>query len=600
MSEATNVYIALSQHDLDYALENVGSDDLIITDLISEALNCSVVRPFISFDDEHQLAEAMKEWFHRLLKENYLSSDLYGYVNNFFECSLRPTIMFTEAIDKVAKEYQGAVFVLPYIRTHKKKYSTYFMAEHESAGVRLYNRSAVLGPYILDYVQDKYQYRFFKEQQFAVSQRVKNVTRIWGVFATRFSSDLRKNLKLHSTGKKAQRDTNLLLIVRTIGQASVIMPFLQNTSHKVEIVVADSSIDVGLFEFIESSVGEKPNITLVPRKKLGLFYVFKRYLSIFGQLLKRNEAKFNYKGLAFNFSQALSEVIVMSGSLKLYKEQIMRAIESVDNSKSGMLLSMEQKSPHAYIDSIIAKDVSLPSIQVKQCNQSYTPLPAPIFSDGFVCDTPEVLENFKLCWPDYSDRLFYIGTLQGITGEATDDLTKTSFENGVVKLCFFAGVHSEINVKTIHKIKKMDTQDVSFDLTVKLHPRDQFNYTNDFPDTEFISRQEMSFHQFCELFDMGVTYPSGVVGELMFNTLPFFIYKPDHRDYREIGSSFDPEGVMIAETENELLDILSKPTELKDHFLTVRSDFMHKSGLILDIKTIDSNITKLTQHLGDK
>lgn len=599
MSNRTHVYIALTQDDLNYAQEHVKRDDLIITDLISYTEKCSIIRPFISLDEEDELSKKVKNWFFAALEENNLSPDVYGYVNNFFECSIRPAVMFLAAVDKANEDYRDVTFVLPSSGKNKSKHSTYFMAEHESAGIHLYNRGAVLGPYIQEYVRDKYQCINYQKRKLAVPQRLKNYVRIWGVLAARFFVDLKRCVKANKKTNENESNADIILILRTIGQSSVVMPFLKNTSHNVNVLISDSSIDANLLGFLEGNLGDNCRVSLLYRQGLGIADVFKTYLSVCGSLLKNYCAKLKYRGVNFDLTQALSETIVMSGGLLIYKEQIRRTMATFDSERSSLLLSMEQKSPHAFIDSIIAKEHSLPSAQIKQCNQSYTPLPEPIFSGGFVCDTPDILEKFKLCWPDYIDKLFYIGTFQGIVDRQFENAKNQVDDGDCQKICLFSGVHSNINIETIRNIQSLKKQTLTFNLTVKLHPRDHFQYNSIFPDVDFIRAQEMSFNQFCSQFDFALTYPSGVVGELMFNSLPFFIYKPDHRDYREIGSSFDPKGIMIAEGEDQFFDILSDPKSLKEEFLRAREEFMYESGLILDINVIDSNIRELSNVLGD-
>ena len=119
-----------------------------------------------------------------------------------------------------------------------------------------------------------------------------------------------------------------------------------------------------------------------------------------------------------------------------------------------------------------------------------------------------------------------------------------------------------------------------------------------FPKAKIIHDQDRTFNEFCESFDIALTYPSSVISELLFNNLPFFIYRPDHKDYREMSGASDFKDIRTIYEKEELQYILRDIQGFKNEFNIVHEKFIEHSGIIIDVEKIDQNIINLTRLKG--
>lgn len=600
MLEPIIIYIALTEDDLTNAQSKVKPGDIIITDLACKESECLVIKPFISNGDAEELSDLYRNWFQQELNLHNFPDDLFGYVNNFYECSVRPVITYFKAIDNVLEKYdlENLIFLLPCTIHGKRKPSTYYMAEYESVGVYLYDRHSNLLPYIEDYLQLKSSQVRYSSSKSGLKQKVFNFFRVWGVLGVRFLKDCKNNwIRIHKNTKNIN-NPEYVFVVRTIGQSSTLLPFLKSSSLNLNVIIADSNTDSDAYDFLTKNTLGRDNISIIKRQNAEFGCLLKAYISSTLLLCRRKAFYFNYSGVVFNYNQAISEIIVMLANLTVYKCQVKDTLFKLNDKNLKLLFSLEQKSPHAYIDSVLANDISIGSAQIKQCSQHFWPIPVPVFSEKFLIDLPDILDEFKACWPQYSDKLAYIGSFQGAVKKKNESKIVIKENIKTYKICFFAGIHQKENFDTLNFLYEMDGREIEFNLTVKLHPRDKNIYSKMFPKAKIIHDQDRTFNEFCESFDIALTYPSSVISELLFNNLPFFIYRPDHKDYREMSGASDFKDIRTIYEKEELQYILRDIQGFKNEFNIVHEKFIEHSSIIIDVEKIDQNIINLTRLKG--
>lgn len=600
LQNKNKIFIALTEQDLSHAVTVAKKNDSIITDLAQQKCDCRYLKPAVHNDEAYELSLKIRKWFKNKITEHQLPVELYGYVNNFYECSVRPALTYIRSIDTAIEEYgiDNVIFVLPFKIKRNKNLSSYYMAEFESIGVHLYDRNCVISPYIEEYLQMKATTIEYVSTKGVLKQNFFNFIRIWGVLVGRFFKDIKNNASHKNNAKPDRNETEFKFILRTIGQSSTLLPFLKHTSLCTDVIVADSNTDDGAFEFLTRKLEANPNVTIRNRKNVTFSELMKIYVSVIFLIFKKKKFDFEYSGVHFNLNQALTETIVMLASLLIYKKQVSDTLSLAKNDNLKLLFSLEQKSPHAFMDTMIAQNLGVKAAQIKQCNQHFCPIPEPVFSDCFLVDFPELLDWFSSCWPDHKKKLQYIGSFQG-ADRHTESENNVMYRNKNEKLeiCFFAGFHHKENLETLRCVYEIDNDQLDFNLTVKLHPRDNNDYSRMFPLAKFIQIQEESFSEFCETFDMAFTYPSSVISELLFTNLPFFVYRPDNKDYRETSGSSDFKGTKTIYEKEELVSILLDIPEFKKEFRLIYDNYKQHSGIITNIKTIDVNIGDLSNKL---
>ncbi len=256
-----------------------------------------------------------------------------------------------------------------------------------------------------------------------------------------------------------------------------------------------------------------------------------------------------------------------------------------------MLFSLEQKAPHAWVDAVMARKLKLKPVQIKQCNQLYRPLPEPVFSDLFLCDTPQVMHNFRQVWPEQLNNVDYIGTFNAVTVPPEHKKTDVP-KSSAIKLCFFLGVHTDVNRATLSILHSWQ-QKTNVQIFIKPHPRHHQCYKSIIPGAHIISNQTSLFGSFCQQFDLALTYPSGVVSDLLSTTLPFVIYTPDHMDYHSIKEDSALDKIAKATSVEALHDTLLRIEEIITEHAAALTFYYNHSGVVTDIDVIESKLVAI-------
>ena len=240
------------------------------------------------------------------------------------------------------------------------------------------------------------------------------------------------------------------------------------------------------------------------------------------KIIHLNKYTLTVRGVDLNLRQSISEVLVMLSELKSYKESLFTILKSIGEKPGKVLITGEQKSPHAMADADVAKNSHLDCIQIMQCDQEYIDIPYPIVGDAFITDTYESYKNLCKCWPKDVHKLHYLGRIKGFSPSNQSALKFRNFANDKNKLLtfcmFLQGDDFEINCSVLDALVHFKS---AYNFIIKPHPRDKVsNYSKYFNYFEFI-KSDIRKENLYYLFDCGITFPSAVTLELEFKQKPY-------------------------------------------------------------------------------
>jgi hypothetical protein len=570
-------------------LWEVGPEDIIITDLYCPAHDGETVVPTV--ECEQQLVNEVKVFFKEFSGVDEVS---YGYINNFYECTVRPLFKFISAIKKVTCKYPDNLeFHLPAKIALNSATSTYYMAEHESFGTHLYDRHSSILPYLIEYLGDYRIEPVYKVLRFPKQRFLYNLPRVIIVSLGRFYKDLKGWVQAVPVRDIQPTAFKHIFIIRTLGQAHAIMPYLHSSMVKCLIINMPNGLETK--DTILMSLVSRDNISIATPGKGSLKSVLFENLRSWLKILRVRATYFAFDGVRLNVTQALREITAMSATLNLYHNSLLDTFTGIRLEESALAFSLEQKSPHAHVDALVARRFGITAVQVKQCNQSALAIPEPVFSDFYLCDLPEVMTMFHTSWPDCVDKVRYIGTLSAISKRTS--MTKVNpRKSKCLRLCFFSGTHSLVNLETLTSLHKL-SETIDLDLVIKLHPRDNFSYESTFPNFTFIKDSPISFMGFTSQFDLALTYPSGIVTDLIYSGLPFVIFIPHHSDYQSAVIPNSMDKILQLRSSEQVIESLIKKNDIILQHTAALDHFYRRSNLITDLDEIERQLALLGETL---
>ena len=391
------------------------------------------------------------------------------------------------------------------------------------------------------------------------------------------------NYKNNLTIKRYEK----IFIIRSSSQAITIIPYLELSDEKILIVVGSTETDKNAYELLSVKLCEKKNITIHKGVQPSFLLILKIYLGSILKILKRKNYFFVHKGITFNLKQSLSEMIVMNAGLDVYKYEIQKCISNI---QSNFIFSFEQKSPHAFIDAEIAKNKKILSAQIQCVQQSFEDIPKPVPADFFLCETTKIQNAFSKSWSSDQDKLRYVGSFSGI--ESTKTFKNVNLASKI-RICLFLGTEKDVNIKFLKNFSanlKID----KFDIIIKSHPRDSEKYDSIFPLLKHVNKYQTSFFDFTRDFDLAITFPSGVISDLLYVGKPFFVYTPSHHYYENLAKDFIPNAMEIYSNISDLIKKINTPIdELVLNHEKIIHDHRKDLGIITDFKSIEKNLNTL-------
>ena len=277
----------------------------------------------------------------------------------------------------------------------------------------------------------------------------------------------------------------------------------------------------------------------------------------------------------------------MNANLSLYKFQLSNILKKI---KADFIFSFEQKSPHAFIDSKISKSLNTPCAQIQFVQQSFNDIPNPVCADFFLCETPKIKQSFEKCFTKGNEKLKYVGSFSGIS----EDIKKTvEIDNSKLRICIFTGTEYDLNSEFLFSFSKYFT-DSKNKVVVKLHPRDSKDYSSIYSKAFYKRTYPEGFRDFVSNFDLAITFPSGVISDLLYTKTPFFVYAPPHQNYQKAEIDFLPPDIEIFFDIDSLFKMMKTPLEdLKKRHEEIIKNFKNDYKIITDFESIQSNLNNL-------
>jgi len=581
------VFLSFSNNDITKAIANVREGDIVLTDLFCPDHCGKTVEAIFKDASDTTLVSEVSSWFNTKSVHNKFS---YGYVNVFYQSCIRPLAGFLHAIDKIVaiNGKENVVFHLPVSLNLKRATSTYFLAEYESAGIHLHDRHSVFLPYIEDYLaQNKISY-VAGTKKIALQHLVYNPIRLWGVFFGRLAVDVGASFKNRFTHRNRFKSSyDKIIIIRTVGQAITMMPYLSLTQERICLVIGSSFTDSGSFSILNKLVVRRDNISIIRACNLGVRETLFSYLNTVAKVFRCEKAIFPYKGLKINLSQALREIIVMNAGLDIYRKQL---LDSVEELSSTFIFSLEQKSPHAFVDAELAKSKNTTSAQIQTCQQAFFDIPNPVPADFFLCETPKVRDSFQDSLTRHTKKMRYIGSFQGVG--AKRNLLACKKNSHILKVCLFLGMGRSSNNSLLQDFSEF-AQSNNIEITVKLHPRDRHRYSSVFSQATYVNSYKEDFSEFSKAFDLAVTFPSGIISDLLYSELPFLVYVPPHKEYQGAEAEYLPDGMETVVCFSSLSKKIKNIDKLAREHAFILENFRKANGIITNIKSIELNLDDL-------
>lgn len=581
-----NVYILLERSDIKWCLNIVKDSDIVLTDLPCDGLFKTIITPKVS-DEKATTLEVIKWYRYESTKKNIS----LGYVNNLYECSIRPLLGYLDSISKIVKNHQPDItFHLRKKPLLSSKTSTYFLSEYESMGTYLYDRSSTFTPYIISYLKDQNLPCRLNSIHFYPQSYFLGPARRAAVLVYRYINSVKASLKDNKPHNKKNVTYDCCFILRTIGQAKVISGYLNQTKRKVIIIIANSSLNDDAHTYLKNNL-TNDNIDILKCPNPSIKYITRKY---FSYLIRRSSPSLISIGSSrLNLTNAIKEVKIMRIELEIYKNQIVKAINSISFHSNAKCYSLEFTSPHAYVDTEVAKIKGMIPIQIQPCDRAFRPLPYPVFSELLCVKTKSLEHSFSKCWPEEKTKIKYVGTFSK-NGSKKKAIEKTRQRNNI---CIFTGAHKKENINLIKTLKSKDILSEN-EIYIKRHPRDNFNYAN-LKEIKEIDESSKNINEQLENIDLAITFPSAVISEIIMSKTPFLVYIPKNIDYINAENNMDKNISMFPHihSKNELKCKIKNYSEVsKEHAKTLIS-YMKSSGLVFDPIIIDSNIDRYINTL---
>ena len=207
----------------------------------------------------------------------------------------------------------------------------------------------------------------------------------------------------------------------------------------------------------------------------------------------------------------------------------------------------------------------------------------------FLCETPQIKQKFEKCFTKGNEKLKYVGSFSGIN----EDLKKTTeIKNSKLKICILLERY-DLNSNFLISFSKHFT-DSNNKVVVKLHPRDSKNYYPIYSEAIYKRTYPDSFRDFVSNFDLAITFPSGVISDLFYAEIPFFVYAPPHQKYQKTGIDFLPPDIETFLDLDSLFKKLKTPlVDLKKRHQEIIRSFKKDSEIITEFELIQKNFNNL-------
>lgn len=406
-----NVYLAFSRLEADEFALSATKYDCIVTPAKLDHSLAQVICYNNSFNDDCLQSSSVCSLIRQEEEgiSTYLGCAFKPFANNFYECSILPVMFIFSALDRalnISPRQKVEVIFKRKIRNESGSLK-YFLAEHESQGVALYDRAYSLQPVIQSWLKHRGISWTFHSGGRLSAGGFKSLIRIAGVWGLRFLSDLRR-VNIHSDVKPCEVD--FVINVRSLSQLEFILPSLLKSDRRVALICGRSFSGESLL--LRASVAlRNTHHCIIEYAPKSYREIFLSYMNALPVLFSSKKYVLNLDGIKLDVSIALKEVRVMACELQLYEQSLDSILKDVFL-QSDCFMSTEQKSPHANIDAKISRARKLKCAHLMQCDQLPNDIPFPVFGDAYFVDTKVRYEQFSAGWSTATERLFYVGAIK--------------------------------------------------------------------------------------------------------------------------------------------------------------------------------------------
>lgn len=496
--------------------------------------NYEVTKADVTVQDARKLIDSTIKIFDEISTDLSIK-EIKGYANNFYECSVLPVAKYMVALENEISQLlkegisnSNITVIYPTQLFFSPKYSAYYMAEHESYKKFQYEREYVFLPY-LEQISRNYGVNIeYKSRKTGFLSTIFKITRLMAVISYR--QILLINVAVTSIFKKRlKREPNVnedpskvVVVTRSQSQTEALEGLIANCEEKVDWIFAYSLLNLKE-NHILGKIISKEHTNINP------YYLSAKYgrtvkyeISHIMKLFFLKSYSIRVCDVKIDLKQSIREILIMLTEMSSYKEALSETLQVLGYDEDKVLLTGEQKSPHAWADAEAAAENNIKCIQIMLVDQGFGDLPLPIAGDAFITDTSENFNSFKDIWPKYSKKLHYVGQVKDFPSQVLKAPKIGSFKsdsNKRLTFCIFLQADDlMLNKSVLDQIGKLSKQHV---FLIRLHPRDRLsNYSKYLATFEFLEkkiRKEVLF----SLFDCGITFPSAVTTELEFRQKPY-------------------------------------------------------------------------------
>jgi len=376
----------------------------------------------------------------------------------------------------------------------------------------------------------------------------------------------------------------IIAVSRSQPQSKFLLPYLINSRFQVEFALGESTIDFGgNSRWIHNQNTADIQLRSIYRKSDGLKLMANYFRCLMMLWRLPNKITLSLNSAELNLADAFREIIVMSPELALYQDVLTRHLTSVANTgRLNALFTTEQKSPHAYIDALVASNIGIKCLQFMSCNQAYSYIPKPVVADVYFTDTNYSKHQFLNQFPN--EAFDYVGSLKGIV-----DISNTQTKQYI---CYFTTPKLiEINKQVITTLLSTSFNQ-GLQVVVKLHPRDKIARYSEFSGLTIFEHAKVDSEILNQQIAMAVTCNSGVVMDLLYQSIPYILIRFRKEDRLNVPYT-DEEYTNVCCNIEQLNHLLSDQDQVATGFLDFRERFMTRNNIIVDINTIDDAISKL-------
>jgi hypothetical protein len=530
--------------------------------------------------DNSRLIKEVKYYFDK--NQNNIN-DFYGFINNFYDCSLIPIKKYMAAIQYAKEKFSINLIVFPNKISPLVKSVNYFMAEHESQGRRLYDREAVFYYTLLNYCKLKKMTVHHDSKRITTQSYFSNWARVVLVSVVRFFKSLIQSSFLLNK-RRVNFKPDYIYIVRTKTQLDFIDNIVSNSCYKHLIIIGSAFFDSGLMESSRRIKGK--NIYTMDISSPLFVDVVIEYMRMFFRVFKVKNFTISVEGMPIFVKQALIEIFAMQPDISLYRKKLSTTLSRINAIDNCILFTTEQKSPHAYIDSEVGKTYCKHTVQLMSVDQENVNIPNPIPSDVFCVDVKPRVSLLEEAWSE--SRLFYYYPIKGLNKEIKVEKIKNS-------VCFFMDCEDiNVNSQVIECLSNFASKHIEFNIFLKPHPRDLYNYKiTDLYNLNLLSNN-LAFKELFSLFDIALSGTSAVVLDILIGNKPLiyldlfeeqkkfnFIfmtkwYKPKVQRYQEIEYWLTHKSELIRDFRELQKEIIGSNRVCKsDEFLDKLSNYLN-------------------------